>query len=52
MSSDPIFRDERQEPTGSRYQALLDSEFTGVYTCDSSGVITYYNKQAADWRYR
>jgi PAS domain S-box-containing protein len=32
----------------SRYQALLDAESTGVYTCDSGGVITYYNNQAAE----
>lgn len=32
----------------SRYQALLDSDSMGVYTCDAAGVITYYNKQAAD----
>ncbi len=37
---------ERQET--SRYQELLDSEATGVYTCDAAGVITYYNKQAAE----
>lgn len=30
----------------SRYQALRDSDSTGVYTCDSTGLITYYNKQA------
>jgi len=32
----------------SRYQALLDSDSTGVYTCNSAGLITYYNNQAAD----
>jgi PAS domain S-box-containing protein len=36
-----------EQPAESRYEALLDSESTGVYTCDSKGVITYYNKQAA-----
>lgn len=32
----------------SRYRSLLDSDSTGVYTCDSAGVITYYNDRAAD----
>lgn len=31
----------------TRYQALRESDGTGVYTCDSAGVITYYNAQAA-----
>jgi PAS domain S-box-containing protein len=37
-----------QEQASTRYQALRDSDSTGVYTCDSSGVITYYNNQAAE----
>ena len=28
----------------ARYQALLDSDSTGVYTCDAAGIITYYNQ--------
>lgn len=48
MSSDPIFRDERSQPGASRYNALLDSESTAVYCCDSTGLITYYNSQAAE----
>jgi PAS domain S-box-containing protein len=48
MSSDPNFRDERSLSVASRYHALLDSESTAVYCCDSTGVITYYNNQAAD----
>jgi len=32
----------------SRDQSRLDSDSTGVYTCDVAGVITYYNKQAAE----
>ena len=31
-----------------RYQDLIDSEATGVYTCDATGVITYYNNLAAN----
>jgi PAS domain S-box-containing protein len=39
----------QQEPQGDeRYQALLDSDSTGVYTCDAAGVITYFNKQATE----
>ena len=39
----------QQEPQGdARYQALLDSDSTGVYTCDAAGVITYFNKQATE----
>ena len=32
----------------ARYQALLDSDSTGVYTCDAAGTITYFNQQAVD----
>jgi PAS domain S-box-containing protein len=39
----------RLDAKGSgRYQALLDAESTGVYTCDAAGVITFYNSQAAE----
>ena len=31
-----------------RYQDLIESDVAAVYTCDSAGVITYYNKLAAD----
>ena len=50
MSSDPIFRDERERSTVSRYQTLSDSasDTTAVYCCDSTGVITYYSSQAAE----
>ena len=46
----PIPRDQSQveQPAESRYQALLDADSTGVYTCDAAGVITFYNKQAAE----
>jgi len=48
LSSDAAARG-RQEPRGDeRYQALLDSDSTGVYTCDAAGVITYFNKQATE----
>lgn len=45
----PIWRVDSQveQRSAERYQALLDSERMGVYTCDASGVITYYNNQAA-----
>lgn len=32
----------------SRYETLIKSESTGIYTCDSTGVITYYNNRAAE----
>ena len=35
-----------EQQVQSRYQKLFDSDSTGVYTCDSAGVITYYNPQA------
>ena len=48
LSSDAAARG-RQEPRGdARFQALLDSDSTGVYTCDAAGVITYFNKQATE----
>jgi PAS domain-containing protein len=31
-----------------RFQTLLESDSTAVYTCDSTGAINYYNKRAAD----
>ena len=31
-----------------RYQDLIDSDSTAVYTCDAAGVITYYNALAAN----
>ena len=47
MSADPVFADFSTSATDSRYHSLRESESTGVYTCDSAGVITYYNAQAA-----
>ena len=48
VSSDAAAHNQ-QEPQGdARYQALLDSDSTGVYTCDAAGVITYFNKQATE----
>lgn len=32
----------------ARYRALMGAASSGVYTCDAVGVITYYNKRAAD----
>jgi PAS domain-containing protein len=48
MPSKPLFREQRERSSDSRYQALIASEDTAVYTCDAGGVITYYNNQAAD----
>lgn len=48
MSPIPHADSKLEQQVESRYQSLLDSDSTGVYTCDSAGVITYYNDQAAD----
>ena len=48
VSSDSVAHNQ-QEPQGdARYQALLESDSTGVYTCDAAGVITYFNKRATE----
>jgi len=49
MSSDSSFLDERERSTVSRYQSLVDSDSdsVGVYSCDATGVITYFNNHAA-----
>jgi PAS domain S-box-containing protein len=41
-------RRQRQQQNDARYQALLNSDSTGIYSCDATGLITYYNKQAAE----
>ena len=48
--SDPISGSSpgNEQKSRERYQDLIESDNTGVYTCDATGVITYYNKQAAD----
>ncbi len=33
---------------GAHYRALLNPELIGNYSCDATGLITYYNKQAAE----
>ena len=48
MPSKPLFQEQRERSSDSRYKALVESEDTAVYTCDAGGVITYYNNQAAD----
>lgn len=48
MSPIPHADSKLEQQVESRYQSLLDSDSTGVYTCNSAGVITYYNDQAAD----
>ena len=30
-----------------RYQDLIDSDSSAIFSCDASGLITYFNKQAA-----
>jgi PAS domain S-box-containing protein len=47
MSPMPSDESHARHAAASRYHALLDSDSTGVYTCDASGVIIYYNNQAA-----
>jgi len=37
-----------QKNSRDRYQDLIDSESSAVYSCDATGAITYYSKQAAD----
>jgi PAS domain S-box-containing protein len=48
MSSMSRMNSQVAKQVESRYQTLRDSDSTGVYTCDSAGVITYYNNQAAE----
>ncbi len=47
MSADPILPTAQQQ-SASRYEALINAESTGVYSCNASGVITYFNAQAAE----
>lgn len=46
----PMLREELavEKQAQARYQALRNSDTSAVYTCDSAGVITYYNSQAAE----
>ena len=48
VSSNSVAHSQWKRQGDARYQALFDSASTGVYTCDATGVITYYNNQAAD----
>lgn len=47
MSAIPQFQETLEGPA-SRYQSLLDSDSTGVYSCDATGMITFFNKHAAE----
>jgi PAS domain-containing protein len=38
----------REKSRRHRFQALLESDCTAVYTCDVAGVINYYNTLAAE----
>jgi PAS domain-containing protein len=48
MSANPLFQQNLEQSPSSRYQSLRDSDSTGVYCCDATGMITYFNQQAAD----
>lgn len=48
MSARPRIQDNLDRQPASRYQALLVSDSTGVYTCDAAGVITYFNGHAVE----
>jgi PAS domain-containing protein len=48
ISSAPRLKSPIEQIAESRYQYLANSDSTGVYFCDASGVITYYNNQAVD----
>jgi PAS domain S-box-containing protein len=41
-------RQQQQQRSDARYKALLNSDATGIYSCDGTGLITYYNKSAAE----
>lgn len=41
-------RRQQQQRSDARYKALLNSDATGIYSCDGTGLITYYNKSAAE----
>jgi PAS domain S-box-containing protein len=41
-------RRQLKQQSDARYQALLNSDSTGIYSCDATGLITYFNKQAAE----
>ena len=48
MPFQPHSRDHPGHSAASRYQRLRGSESTAVYRSDATGVIAYYNDQAAD----
>lgn len=48
ISSAPRLKSPIEQLAESRYQYLANSASTGVYSCDASGVITYYNNQAVE----
>jgi PAS domain-containing protein len=48
ISSLPRLKSPIKQIAESRYQYLANSATTGLYSCDASGVITYYNNQAVD----
>lgn len=47
MSANLQFQETLERPA-SRYQSLLDSDATGVYSCDATGMITFFNRHAAE----
>lgn len=44
----PRLKSPLEQPAKSRYQALADSESTGVYSCDATGIITYFNLRVSE----
>lgn len=48
VSSNSRFESQVEQQAGSRYNTLINSGTTGVYSCDATGLITYYNSQAAE----
>jgi PAS domain-containing protein len=44
----PSLESQVEQLTHDRYQALANSADTAVYTCDTAGVILYYNNRAAE----
>jgi hypothetical protein len=42
--SAPRLKSPLEQPAKSRYQALADSDSTGIYSCDATGMITFFNQ--------
>lgn len=44
----PRLKSPLERAAKSRYQDLADSDSTGIYSCDATGMITFFNQRAAD----